>query len=78
VNTEKNYKKIRKIRKYKKKKKQYLLFDKKKNKKRNPKFYNKIVAKESSEIKKQLKRVSRLRSKKNNIKKYINSSLLVR
>jgi len=69
--------KIRKLDNIKEKKK-YLLFDKKKNRKRNPKFYNKIVKMESAPIIKTLKKRSKTSKKIQYVKKYINYSGLSR
>lgn len=57
-----------------KEKKKYLLFDKKKNRKRNPKFYNKVVKMESEPIKNKLKKRSRLFKSRRYLKRYINYS----
>ena len=57
-----------------KKKKKYLLFDKKKNRKRNPKFYNKVVRMESEPIKNKLKKGTKVIKYRQYLKKYINYS----
>lgn len=64
--------KLKRIRK----KKKYLLFDKKKNKQRNPKFYNKIVEKESKVLVKKLTKRSKSARTKKMVKRYLNSSIV--
>lgn len=74
VSTSRRLKKLDNI----KRKKRYLLFNKKKNRKRSSRFYNKIVRKESAPIKKQLEHGSRTFKKRSYLKRYLGYATMSR